>query len=40
MTIPKFKNIEIKAYKPGRSKVGKLKNIIKLSAMSPRLELV
>jgi|TARA_B110001452_G_scaffold20744_1_gene16695 histidinol-phosphate aminotransferase len=32
MTIPKFKNIEIKAYKPGRSKVGKLKNIIKLSA--------
>ena len=32
MTVPKFKNIRIKAYKPGRSKVGKLRNIIKLSA--------
>jgi histidinol-phosphate aminotransferase len=32
MTIPKFKKIKIEAYKPGRSKVGKLRNIIKLSA--------
>ena len=32
MTIPKFKIIKIQAYKPGRAKVGKLKNIIKLSA--------
>jgi histidinol-phosphate aminotransferase len=32
MIIPKFKNIRIEAYKPGRSKIGKLKNIIKLSA--------
>jgi len=32
MTIPKFKTFRIKAYKPGRYKVGKLKNIIKLSA--------
>jgi histidinol-phosphate aminotransferase len=32
MTIPKFKKIRIKPYKPGRSKVGKVKNIIKLSA--------
>ena len=32
MTVPKFKTIRIEAYKPGRSKVGKLKNIIKLSA--------
>ena len=32
MTVPKFKNIRIKAYKPGRSKIGKIKNIIKLSA--------
>ena len=32
MTIPNFKTIRIKAYKPGKSKVGKLKNIIKLSA--------
>ena len=32
MTIPKFKNIRIEAYKPGRSKIGNLKNIIKLSA--------
>ena len=32
MTIPKFKTIRIEAYKPGRSTVSKLKNIIKLSA--------
>ena len=32
MTIPKFKNIRIDTYKPGRSRAGKLKNIIKLSA--------
>jgi histidinol-phosphate aminotransferase len=32
MTIPKFKTIKIQVYKPGRSKVGKRKNIIKLSA--------
>jgi len=32
MTIPKFRNIRVEAYKPGRSKSGKLKNIIKLSA--------
>ena len=32
MTIPKFKKIKIEAYKPGKSRVGKFKNIIKLSA--------
>ena len=32
MTIPKFKNIKIEAYKPGRSKIGKIKDIVKLSA--------
>ena len=32
MTIPKFKDIKIDAYRPGRSKVGKIQNIIKLSA--------
>ena len=32
MIIPKFKNIRIEAYKPGRSELGKLKNVIKLSA--------
>jgi histidinol-phosphate aminotransferase len=32
MTIPKFRNIRIKAYRPGNSKAGKIKNIIKLSA--------
>ena len=32
MIIPKFKKIRIETYKPGRSKIGKLKNIIKLSA--------
>jgi len=42
MTIPKFRNIKIEAYKPGESIVGKIKNIIKLSAnesalgMSPK----
>ena len=43
MTTPKFKNFNIEPYKPGRSKVKKLKNIIKLSAnesalgMSPKV---
>ena len=32
MTIPKFKNIKIESYQPGRAKVRKIKNIIKLSA--------
>ena len=32
MTIPKFKKFRIKAYKPGKSKIGKVKNITKLSA--------
>ena len=42
MTIPKFKNFNIEAYKSGKSKIKKLKKIIKLSAnesalgMSPR----
>jgi histidinol-phosphate aminotransferase len=46
MTIPKFKTIRIEAYKPGRSKIGKIKNIIKLSAnesalgISPRAKKV
>ena len=32
MTVPKFKKFKIEAYKPGESNIGKLKNIIKLSA--------
>jgi len=32
MTVPKFKKFRIKAYKPGKSKIGKVRNIIKLSA--------
>jgi histidinol-phosphate aminotransferase len=32
MTIPKFKTFKIEAYKPGKSNIGKTKNIIKLSA--------
>ena len=32
MTVPKFRNIKIEAYKPGKSIVGKIKNIVKLSA--------
>ena len=32
MSVPKFKNINIKAYKPGKSVVNKNKKYIKLSA--------
>jgi histidinol-phosphate aminotransferase len=32
MTVPKFKKFRIEAYKPGKSKIGKAKNITKLSA--------
>jgi histidinol-phosphate aminotransferase len=32
MTVPKFKTFSIEAYKPGKSNIGKIKNIIKLSA--------
>jgi histidinol-phosphate aminotransferase len=32
MTVPEFKKFKIKAYKPGKSNIGKFKNIIKLSA--------
>ena len=42
MSTPKFKKFNIEAYKPGKSKIRKLKKVIKLSAnesalgMSPR----
>ena len=42
MTTPNFKKFNIEAYKPGKSKVKKLKSVIKLSAnesalgMSPK----
>ena len=32
MTVPKFKTFKIEAYKPGKSNLGKIKSIIKLSA--------
>ena len=32
MTVPKFKKFRIEAYKPGKSKIGKVRNITKLSA--------
>ena len=32
MTVPKFKKFKIEAYKPGKSNIGKVQNIIKLSA--------
>ena len=32
MTTIKFKNIDIEAYKPGKSSIKKVKNVIKLSA--------
>ena len=43
MTTPKFKKFNIKAYKPGKSKIKKLRKIVKLSAnesalgMSPKV---
>jgi histidinol-phosphate aminotransferase len=46
MTVPKFKVFNIEAYKPGKSNIGKLKKIIKLSAnesalgVSPRVKKV
>ena len=44
MTLPEFKKIKIEAYKPGKSNIGKFKNITKLSAnesalgVSPRIK--
>jgi len=44
MTVPQFKKFRIEAYKPGKSNIGKFKNIIKLSAnesalgVSPRVK--
>ena len=32
MTTIKFKKLDIEAYKPGKSSIGRLKKIIKLSA--------
>ena len=32
MTIPKLKIFKIKAYKPGKSNIAKIRNVIKLSA--------
>jgi len=32
MTVPKFKKFKIESYKPGKSNIGKFRNIIKLSA--------
>ena len=32
MTVPKFKKFRIESYKPGKSNIGKFRNIIKLSA--------
>jgi len=46
MTIPKFKKFRIEAYKPGKSNIGKIKHVIKLSAnesalgVSPRVKKV
>jgi len=46
MTVPTFKKFRIEAYKPGKSNIGKVKNVIKLSAnesalgVSPRVKKV
>ena len=44
MTVPRFKKFKIEAYKPGKSNIAKIQNIIKLSAnesalgVSPRVK--
>jgi len=44
MTVPKFKKFNIEAYKPGKSNIAKIRNVIKLSAnesalgVSPRVK--
>ena len=46
MTVPKFKKFKIEAYKPGKSNIAKIRNVIKLSAnesalgVSPRVKKV
>jgi len=46
MTVPMFKKFRIEAYKPGKSNIGKVRNVIKLSAnesalgVSPRVKKV
>ena len=32
MTVPKFRTIKVNSYRPGKSRIGKIKNLIKLSA--------
>ena len=32
MTVPKFKTFRIEAYKPGKSNIGRIENVVKLSA--------
>ena len=44
MTVPRFKKLNIEAYKPGKSNIAKIRNVIKLSAnesalgVSPRVK--
>ena len=32
MTLPKFRKINVKSYRPGKSRLSRIKNIVKLSA--------
>ena len=32
MTLPKFRKISVQSYKPGKSRLSRIKNIVKLSA--------
>ena len=32
MTLPKFRKINVQSYRPGKSRLFKIKNIVKLSA--------
>ena len=32
MTLPKFRKINVQSYKPGKSRLSRIKNIVKLSA--------
>jgi len=39
MTLPKFRKINVKSYRPGKSRLSKIKNIVKLSANESALGL-
>ena len=40
MTLPKFRKINAQSYKPGKSRLSRIKSIVKLSANESALALV